>query len=249
LRCEDLTGKIFGRLKVLERIEDKIYQNGRKKPQWLCECQCVNKTIKQVLGERLRSGHSKSCGCLQRENASKYCKKTKKKYNTYNLLGEYGIGYTSDSEEFYFDLEDYDKIKGYCWYKNAQDYIETRIGDTKERLHRIVMNAQSKEEVDHISHIRWDDRKLNLRIVNDTQNAINKSLQKNNTSSVPGVLWHTRDNIWEAFIGVNNKRIYLGRFSEFKKAVKVRKEAEDTYFKEYSYDNSIKQSEEYILTK
>ena len=39
---------------------------------------------------------------------------TFKKYNTYDLSGEYGIGYTSKGEEFYFDLDDYDKIKDYC---------------------------------------------------------------------------------------------------------------------------------------
>ena len=35
----------------------------------------------------------------------------------------------------------------------------------------------------------------------------------------------------------------LGRFLDFNDAVKDRKEAEEKYYKEYSYDNSIKQSE------
>ena len=37
----------------------------------------------------------------------------------------------------------------------------------------------------------------------------------------------------------NNKRIDLGSYAMFENAVKVRKEAEDKYFGEYSYDNSI----------
>lgn len=31
-------------------------------------------------------------------------------FNKYDLSGEYGIGYTSKGEEFYFDLEDYKKM-------------------------------------------------------------------------------------------------------------------------------------------
>ena len=42
------------------------------------------------------------------------CKEIK---NKYDLSGEYGIGWTHNTEhEFYFDLEDYDIIKYYCWY-------------------------------------------------------------------------------------------------------------------------------------
>lgn len=40
--------------------------------------------------------------------------KKNKRYNRYDLTGEYGIGYTNQGVEFYFDLEDYDKIKEYC---------------------------------------------------------------------------------------------------------------------------------------
>lgn len=37
---------------------------------------------------------------------------------------------------------------------------------------------------------------------------------------------------------VNYKDIYLGYYKDFDEAVKVRKEAEEKYFGEYSYDNS-----------
>ena len=35
----------------------------------------------------------------------------------------------------------------------------------------------------------------------------------------------------------DNKRIYLGVFSDFEEAVKTRKEAENKYYKEYKCDN------------
>ncbi|WP_368488451.1 hypothetical protein [Clostridium sp. BJN0013] len=39
----------------------------------------------------------------------------KYKYNTYDLTGEYGIGYDAKGNIFYFDLEDYDRIKDFYW--------------------------------------------------------------------------------------------------------------------------------------
>lgn len=57
----DLTGKMFGRLKPL------YYIKGGK---WHCQCQCENKTELDVDTRNLNSGHTQSCGCLQREKAS-----------------------------------------------------------------------------------------------------------------------------------------------------------------------------------
>lgn len=57
----DLTGKIFGRITVIKRApKDK-----RGECYWLCRCSCGN--IKRVSGYKLRSGNTRSCGCLQNE--------------------------------------------------------------------------------------------------------------------------------------------------------------------------------------
>lgn len=60
----DLTGKVFGRLRVLER--DKGANS--KQVTWMCICDCGQKTA--VLGYHLRSGHTQSCGCLCKERIS-----------------------------------------------------------------------------------------------------------------------------------------------------------------------------------
>ena len=122
-RFVDLTGQQFGRLTVIERIEDYISPKGQRKPQWLCHCCCGNNVT--VLGSNLTNGYTLSCGCLSKENSFKQGKSAKK-YNIYDLSGEYGIGYTLKGEEFYFDLEDYDKIKDYCWYRTTYDYFQMR---------------------------------------------------------------------------------------------------------------------------
>ena len=56
-RLIDLTGQKFGKLTVIKRAEsDKI------KPVWECLCDCGN--IKNINGNDLRQGVTKSCGCL-----------------------------------------------------------------------------------------------------------------------------------------------------------------------------------------
>ena len=108
----DLSNHTFGRLYVLERAPDYIQPNGRHRVMWKCQCQCKNKTLIVVSGEHLKTGHTTSCGCVVKEVASKLFKK----FNDYDLSGEYGIGWTSNTrQEFYFDIEDYALIKKYCW--------------------------------------------------------------------------------------------------------------------------------------
>ena len=117
-KCIDLIGQTFNRLTVAKRVENDKFGNA----QWLCRCNCESKNEIIVATGSLNSGNTQSCGCLQREKVM-ITGNNNKKYNTYDLTGEYGIGYTSKGEEFYFDLEDYDKIKNYCWCKDRYGYI------------------------------------------------------------------------------------------------------------------------------
>ena len=54
----DIIGCKYGRLTVLRRI-----QNNLKRTSWLCLCECGRETVAQ--GYYLRTGHTKSCGCLR----------------------------------------------------------------------------------------------------------------------------------------------------------------------------------------
>jgi hypothetical protein len=62
-RFIDLTGQHYGDLTV-------IRQDGKG---WLCKCKCGNTTT--VRGKDLRTGNTKSCGCLQSEKAKQEGKK------------------------------------------------------------------------------------------------------------------------------------------------------------------------------
>lgn len=169
-----------------------------------------------------------------------------KQYNKYDLSGEYGIGWTNKGEEFWFDLEDYDKIKDYCWHYNQWGHlITTERGGTKRIfLHRLVMEPIPQGMVvDHKKHLngtsnKIDNRKSNLEIKTNQQNAMNHCIHSNNTSGCSGVTLN--GNKWIARIGFKNQRITLGYFENYEDAVKARKEAEEKYYGQYSYDNNNK---------
>lgn len=61
-----MIGKKFGRLTVLSECEKRA-KNG--KIRYKCQCDCGN--ITEVMGENLRRGITKSCGCLLKEITSK----------------------------------------------------------------------------------------------------------------------------------------------------------------------------------
>lgn len=237
---KDLTGNKIFRWNVIKRAEDRIDKRGKRIIMWECECECG--TVRDVRHDNLIQGTSKSCGCLKREKSVELGKRNKKK-NTYDLDGEYGIGYTHKGEEFWFDKEDYNLIKNYCWRKNKQGYILSRLSNSTKTifLHDLVMNADytNGEEVDHIKHIGHDNRKSQLRLVDKSKNQRNTGLRCDNKSGVKGVFYKKDKGLWVARITVNKKRIFLGSSKDFDKAVRLRKEAEEKYFGEYSYDNSI----------
>lgn len=65
MKLNDLTGKRFGRLFVLNREETKKSPGGNKRTMWKCKCDCGKETI--VWSYSLTSGKTTSCGCYQLE--------------------------------------------------------------------------------------------------------------------------------------------------------------------------------------
>lgn len=168
-----------------------------------------------------------------------------KKYNKYDLSGEYGVGWTNKGEEFWFDKEDYDKIKNYCWHYNRSGHLISTEPNSNKRafLHRKVMEpVPDGMMVDHINHPsrnqpKYDNRKQNLRFVTSRQNTINSTIRSDNTSGVTGVSYNKRTQKWIVRINIApNKRVVIGSYNNFEDAVNARKEAETQYYGDYSYN-------------
>ena len=147
-------------------------------------------------------------------------------------------------KEFYFDKEDYDLVKDYCWdIDNSMGYVKTidKINHAgKLYLHRLIMRCTKGDGViiDHINRNKIDCRKSNLRIVNNSQNAMNSCIRSDNTSGVKGVYWNKKRNKWSARITANKQDIFLGNYNELEDAENARKIGEEEYFGEYNIKNN-----------
>ena len=161
-----------------------------------------------------------------------------RKYNKYDLSGEYGIGWTSNTNrEFYFDLEDYDLIKDYCWREYAQkdcDHVTLRARDRQSGKNVMMHGLVFGKYCDHINRNPLDNRKSNLREATAKENARNSSIAKNNTSGVIGVTWNQKDNVWQARICVDWKSKSLGYFNNKTDAIVARLKAEKEYYGEFA---------------
>jgi len=66
----------------------------------------------------------------------------------------------------------------------------------------------------------------NCRWVDNTTQANNRRIPKNNTSGYAGVYFHKGNRKWKARICMNGKWVELGGFDDIKDAIRIRKEAE-----------------------
>lgn len=241
---EDMTGwKMWehgvpdSRLIVIAQTEDQISKNGTRRAQYLCKCNCGNDNIFPVRASHVRYGTIKSCGCLILEET----RKKNKKYNNYKLnmqdeYGKYGIGYCSNTgNEFYFDMEDYDKIKDYCWSEQKKkEYHVLHAYDANNKNVISMSNLLGFKWYDHIDRNPLNNRKCNFRLATRLENSWNMSLKKNNTSGVSGVTYSNRERKWKSRIQVNYNPICLGTFNNKDDAIKARLEAEIKYYGEFA---------------
>lgn len=212
----DMVGQRFGKLVVVEYIGQNVKGHSS---EWKCVCDCGKQVV--VLRANLVRGSTNSCGCYKKEKL----KNIKRKNNIYELDGICGIGYTSKNQKFYFDLEDYEKIKAYCWYYNNYIYANNRENGSPITMHRLILNFP-KMQIDHINRNTLDNRKNNLRICNNQQNSFNRNVNKTSSSKISGVTWDKDRYKWVARITFNSKGIFLGRFENLEDAIKARLIAE-----------------------
>jgi hypothetical protein len=140
--------------------------------------------------------------------------------------------YCHESGRTLIDTEDIDKVKHLKWRLNNKGYVTS--GAENICLHRIVTDCPDELVVDHISHNTLDNRKANLRVCTQKENARNIK-QRKSLSGCTGVIWSSRYRKWQVEIRSDDGRHYLGRYKDLNEAIKIRKEAEQKYFGEFAY--------------
>lgn len=120
--------------------------------------------------------------------------------------------------------------------KHSKGYWHIRIKGRLVYAHHLAWNTLHPddlllpgEEIDHVNHIRDDNRGVNLVKKKHLANGRNKSKAINNTSGATGVYWNKKAGSWRAAIRVDDILLHLGVFPSFDDAVSARKAAEIKY--------------------
>ncbi|MCL5883768.1 MAG: HNH endonuclease [Deltaproteobacteria bacterium] len=133
------------------------------------------------------------------------------------------------------DVEDLSKVRGRKWGLGGDGY--PRTGAKGPKLHQVIMGCRG---VDHIDGDKLNNRKVNLRPCNQTQNLANARVGRN-ISGLRGVSW--QKNAWVAQISAFGKRHYLGRFSDRNQAALAYNEAATRLFGPFARLNPMTTTE------
>lgn len=116
---KDLTGIVFDRLTVIERVENNKHGGA----VWLCECVCGN--IKPIWSANLLGGGTISCGCFSKEKARERIIKISQEIHTLEpgvaysnyLYSNYKNSASRRNIDFLLTLEEFIKlITKSCYY-------------------------------------------------------------------------------------------------------------------------------------
>lgn len=180
IKDADYIGKKFGRLTPLKRVELK---DSKSHVGFECVCECGNLCI--VDATHLLDGHTKSCGCYQKERI----RETLKRYNNIVEKGDIAEIYDSNNNVAIIDSEDIERVAPVCWCKCKNGYFYGTASSSDILLHRYIMRLApgDKRVVDHINGNPLDNRKSNLRICTTQENVWNQRLYDKNRYGIPGV--------------------------------------------------------------
>lgn len=140
----------------------------------------------------------------------------------------------------YFDHQDLLLVEGKRWslaggaenhrYAMYQPYDPTTQRTKKIYMHRLFMEPSNGMEVDHINHVKLDNRRSNLRNVTRAQNFYNRASRRTSNKELPkGV--HKIHGKFYAIIQVP--------FDTLEEAVEQRLKWEQEFQGEYAYDPEL----------
>ena len=160
----DLTGQRFGRLVA---IRDSEKRTNSKRVIWECKCDCGG--ISFVKLGSLRSGNTKSCGCLHKEVVFKrmktkvYQNKLKgkdlvdgtdlslltQKMHSNNTSGQKGVCWSKRNKKWksYITVKGKNIYLGY--YADKQDAINARL-EAEEKYFKPILEKYKKEDAEEL---------------------------------------------------------------------------------------------------
>jgi len=211
-RKEDLTGQKFGKLTVLEEAPKK-----QNRIQWKCLCDCGNNTI--VFAHSIKSGKTKSCGCLRTEIGT-------------NLVGQTFGKLTVIKKNI---ERRYVQRKGAVWdcicscgKSHTVNGYSLRTGASRSCgcLQKELVSARGKQR--GCEHLRGYEQD---RVDGIVVCSLTRGMLRSNTSGYKGVSKVASTGKWRAYITINDKQKNLGQYEDIQDAIQARQEAEKEIFK------------------
>lgn len=121
------------------------------------------------------------------------------------------------------DADDAHRLTGHRWHyartsrhgKGIPKFYVMSVGN-QTYLHRLIMDAQPGQIVDHINGDPLDNRRANLRLVTRHGNARNRAIHqtKGRTSRFKGVSWEKKQRKWLASIYADKVLYRIGTFTD-----------------------------------
>ena len=199
---DNLIGNIYGRLTVIAEAE----QLPGKSASWLCRCECGN--IVTVMGNNLRRGHTKSCGCLKSPDL------TGKVFGKLTVLGR------SDKRS----------PRG----KRTVPLWECRCecGGITYKATDTLSNPEMSMCSDCAARYGAEAARNSAGFVDGTQlsKITDPKLTSSNSSGYRGVYYDKKSHRYVVRLIFKGKSMSFGSYLNIEDAVAVRKEAEKKYF-------------------
>ena len=118
----------------------------------------------------------------------------------------------------------------YCdWGGRGIEVCERWLNSFKNFYQDMGDRPQGKYSLDRIN-VNGNYEPTNCRWASRTEQARNQRLFSTNTSGTAGIYWCTLRKKWYVRLGVGEKYIDLGTYSNIDDAIKARKAAEEKYW-------------------